>query len=334
MAARLVLENLLNRIWYGRSIARFGLAPAALLYCAAVRTRRLLFRTGILSRRRLPVPVLIVGNLVAGGSGKTSLVVFLAGRFGAQGYRVGISASGYGGAATDWPRGVDADSDPFEVGDEAVLLARRTGCAVCAGPDRVRTVERLAGAGCDLVICDDGLQHEHLARDIEIAVIDAETAFGNGYCLPAGPLREPVSRLRTVDWLVASRGAYPGAVSMEQAVAGVFPIGGDGMPRPLSAFAGQTVHAVAGIARPARFFALLREAGIQVREHAFPDHHRFRPVDIRPGDDNPILMTEKDAVKCRAFSRPDTWFVRIDARMPPEFMRRLLERLGTVQTSA
>jgi len=330
---RRLIESTLHRIWYRHNVAAYALAPVALLYCGVMRIRRGLYRKAVFTRRRFPVPVIVVGNLVAGGTGKTPLVAWLAGQLGAHGYRVGISASGYQGAATNPPRRVTADSNPFAVGDEALLLARRTGCAVCAGADRVRAVEQLLDAGCDLILCDDGLQHERLARDIELALVDAQTGFGNGWCLPAGPLREPLRRLRDLDWLVATRGAYPDAVAMTLSVAGVFPVGGDGPPRPLAAFAGTAVHAVAGIARPERFFTLLGDAGLQVSRHPFADHHRFRPRDLNFRDGKPVLMTEKDAVKCRTFAPPDTWFVRVDAQMPPEFMPRLLSRLAEWQTS-
>lgn len=335
MTARGMIESSLHRIWYTRSPARFLLAPLALLYCIGVRVRDGLYRQGLLARRRFPVPVIVVGNLVAGGSGKTPLTIELARQFGARGFRVGISASGYGGAGRGSPHAVEPDSDPYRVGDEAVELARRTGCAVSAGADRVASVQRLVAGGCDLILCDDGLQHARLGRDLELVTVDAETGFGNGWCLPAGPLREPVARLRHVDAVIATRGTWPGAVSAGQAVAGVFPLGGaDAGARSLADFAGRPVHAVAGIVRPARFFALLKDAGIEVRVHAFPDHHRFRPDDIRFGDGLPVLMTEKDAVKCHSFAPVDAWFVRVDARLPPDFADRLLARLGTPKPSA
>jgi tetraacyldisaccharide 4'-kinase len=328
LSVRLAMETALNRIWYGDSLWRYLLMPPSLAYCAGVRLRAALYDSGVFRRQRFSVPVLIVGNLVAGGSGKTPLVCFLADGLRGEGYRVGICVSGYRGSARHWPRSVDADADPQEVGDEAVLLARRTGAPVCAGPDRVRAVQCLVDAGCDLVICDDGLQHERLGRDLEILVVDARTGFGNGLCLPAGPLREPASRARRVDLVVANAGAWPGAFAMALEPAGVFPVSGQGGPGSLSEFAGREVHAVAGIARPARFFELLESAGVGVTAHAFADHHRFVAGDLDFGDDRPVLMTEKDAVKCRLFARPADWFVRADARLPAEFMRQVLNELN------
>jgi tetraacyldisaccharide 4'-kinase len=188
--------SLLDRHWQNRTLLAWGLWPLSLLFCAVVRVRALAYRRGLLASRGLPVPVIVIGNLSVGGTGKTPLVIWLARRLRAQGRRPGILTRGYRGQARTWPQWVAADSDPSQVGDEPVLLARHSGCPVAAGPDRLASGQLLLErGGCDLLLCDDGLQHYALRRDLEVAVLDGERRLGNGFCLPAGPLREPPSRL-------------------------------------------------------------------------------------------------------------------------------------------
>lgn len=293
----------------------------------------------------LPVPVVVVGNLTVGGTGKTPLVVWLAKQLAARGWSPGIVCRGYGGAAKTWPQRVEPHSAPALVGDEPVLIAARTGRPVYAGPDRVAAARALiAEGGVDVVLSDDGLQHYRLARAFEIAVVDGTRGVGNGWCLPAGPLREPPSRLRNVDAVVVNLGgadasgaadlgrldaalreARPAAddalapgvesanlYSMRLAVCGVYRIA-DGTAAELADFAGRPVHAVAGIGHPERFFRTLEAAGLTVRRHPLPDHAPIAQADLPAGDGVPVLVTEKDAVKCRDFDRDDLWCVSVEA---------------------
>lgn len=316
----------INRIWYGRSPLVWLLLPLSALYCAAVLGRRWLYRVGHKTVHSVGVPVIVVGNITAGGTGKTPLVIWLAQFLKAQGYRPGLVARGYGGGMAKWPQAVTPDSDPASVGDEPVLLARATGCPMAVAPDRVAAAHALlATHDCDVILSDDGLQHYALGRDIEIAVIDGARRFGNGHCLPAGPLREPPSRLREVDLIVANGSPAAGEFAMRvQTDEAVNLLHGE--RRPLTAFRAQPVHAVAGIGHPARFFASLQAAGLDIRAHAFPDHHAYRPEDLRFAD-GPVLMTAKDAVKCRRFARSDCWSVETSVDIDQAFSARLLALL-------
>ncbi len=308
-------------------LALLGL-PFALLFRQLVALRRAAWHLGLRRSYRAPCPVIVVGNLTVGGSGKTPLVLWLAQWLRGQGWCPGIVSRGYGGRARHWPQQVRPDSDPRVVGDEAVLLARQGDCPVCVGPDRGAAVEALLmHSDCDIVIADDGLQHYALARDIEIVVIDGQGGFGNGLMLPAGPLREPVSRLRSVDLVVCNGECRTDAHRMRMRPTGAVALHDECRVRPLEDWRGERVRAIAGIGRPERFFDMLRRQGLRVEAVAFPDHHDFSAADLAFDDDLPLLMTEKDAVKCRRLiHRDDTWVVRIEAVPEAPFIQRL-ERL-------
>ena len=281
--------------------------------------------------------MIVVGNLVAGGSGKTPLALWIAEHLGAKGWSPAIVSRGYGGTA-ETARAATIASEPGEVGDEPILLARRSGCPVWVGRDRIAAIAamRAQHPDCNIVILDDGLQHYRLARDVEIAVVDSR-GFGNGFLLPAGPLREPRARLRSVGAVIAH--------DIEQAevqrFAGRRPVfamalQGEELHRATDArdrrlarsFAGQRVHAVAGIGDPQRFFGYLEKFGVQPVPHPFPDHHPFRPEDLEFGDDSPVMMTEKDAVKCKRFARPHHWVLPVYAAPEPAFGEWLSRQLG------
>jgi len=307
------------------------LTPVSWFFCLVVWLRRLLYRFRLLPVYRAPVPVLIVGNITVGGTGKTPLVIWLVELLIYLGYRPGIVSRGYRGKSDSWPRSVERDSDPLEVGDEPVLLARRTRRPVCVGPDRSAAVKWLIEqAGCDIIVSDDGLQHYALARDLEIAVVDGERRFGNGLCLPAGPLRERVSRLKTVDLVIANGVGREGEHPMKLAVAAAVNLEDGGLNRALEDFIGGPVHAVAGIGHPARFFDTLRQTGLEVIEHPFPDHHAFRYTDISFKDEFPVLMTEKDAVKCSRFAKVSHWFLKVDADLDSNFTKRFTQLLRDI----
>ncbi len=317
----------LNDIWYGRSPWVIALLPLTGLYCAAIGLRRLAYRLGLKRTQRVGVPVIVVGNMTVGGTGKTPVVCWLADYLRRQGFKPGLVARGYGGQARHWPQQVRADSDPAMVGDEPVLLARLTGCPMAVAPDRVAAAQQLLEHhDCDVIISDDGLQHYALGRDIEIAVIDGVRRFGNRLCLPAGPLREPASRLTRVDLVVvnglAGRNEYALTVRADSATNLL-----NDAQRPLADFRGQRLHAVAGIGRPERFFDDLRKQGLDIEPHAFADHYVFRAEDLAFAD-APVLMTEKDAVKCRRFARDNIWAVGTRVELDSRFGTQLLALLA------
>jgi tetraacyldisaccharide 4'-kinase len=303
----------LNRIWYERPAPPWWLVPMSLAYGAVSGSRRFLYAKRMRRTRRLSRPVVIVGNLTVGGTGKTPLVCWLVARLAERGFRPGIVTRGYGGSAVS-VRLIDATDDPKLVGDEPVLLAQRTHVPVAVGRDRPAAAQLLIGAGCDVIVSDDGLQHYALARDCEVVVIDGDRRFGNGWLLPAGPLRETRSRLAVADAIVVNggRALLDGALSMRLEAKSAVALAG-GAAVALDEFAGREVHAVAGIGNPERFFNTLRAHGILVLGHPLADHARITGRDIQFADDKPVLMTEKDAVKCRDEADARHWYVPVSA---------------------
>jgi tetraacyldisaccharide 4'-kinase len=319
------LSRKLIDIWYKDPFIGTWLMPLGFLFSDIARFRKFLYRIGVLKTQRLPVPVIIVGNITVGGTGKTPLIIALAKLLQAQGFKVGIISRGYGG--DEQPRMINRDSDPKQVGDEALLIAKQTGCAMAVAPMRVEAGQLLLEhADCNVILSDDGLQHYALHRDIEIVVIDGERRFGNGYCLPAGPLREPIHRIKSVDFIVVN-GEKTEANEYEMHVTGDTAINlVTGEQKPLSAFAGDsTLHALAGIGNPERFFNLLSNAGLTFTAHSFPDHHEFSSGDIAFKET--VLMTEKDAVKCISFAGSQHWFVPVTATLDKQFTEQLLSLL-------
>lgn len=326
--------DVLNRIWYGNSPLRWGLWPISAVYLALARLRRTAYRRGWRGVVDAPVPVIVVGNVSVGGTGKTPFVIWLADQLKQRGRKVGIVTRGYRGKGTEWPRAVSADSDPEEVGDEPVLLARRTGCPVVAGPDRVACVEALlANARVDVVLSDDGLQHYRLGRSFEIAVVDGVRGMGNGLCLPAGPLREPASRLQEVDAIVVNGGewGHAGVFRATAVVTKVYHLK-DRAQRTLDSFKAEAVHAVAGIGNPQRFFDLLTDAGLDVEPHPLVDHAAIGPEQLEFDEPGAVLITEKDAVKCEHLKLNGVWCVvvdfQFDADKTARLMRLILRDLG------
>ncbi len=313
----------LDHLWYSKNPIAFLLLPLGLLFGAVTALRRVAYRAGLKRTRRFEVPVLVIGNITVGGTGKTPLVIWLADYLRQRGFRPGIVARGYGGGARHWPQQVRPDSDTATVGDEAVMLAARTGCPMCVGPDRPAAVAALlAHTDVNVVLSDDGMQHYALARDIEIAVIDGERRLGNGFLLPAGPLREPASRLARVDMVVVNGQGGNGEFSMKLHQPGVVSLDGQTRGR-LEDFSERKVHAIAGIGNPERFFCLLERHGLNIVRHPFPDHHVFTEKDLLFDEELPILMTEKDAVKCRRLPCRDCWVVPVDAQPDAAFVHRL-----------
>lgn len=319
----------IEKTWSSVNPLSVALLPLSWLFRLISATRRMLYRRGWLASVRLPAPVVVIGNISVGGTGKTPLTVEVVALARRAGYRPGVISRGYGGRSSSYPLLVRPDSSPTQVGDEPLLLARRCGCPVAVDPVRSSAGRLLLEQeGCDLLVADDGLQHYRLQRDVEIAVIDGERRFGNGWCLPAGPLREPVSRLGQVQLRVCNGGRpRPGELAMRLVAEQALPVISGPPGRSLHSFRGERVHGVAAIGHPQRFFASLRAMGLEVAEHPFPDHHAFRPEDLDFGDGKPILMTEKDAVKCEAFAGPEAWFVPVRAQLPAEFENGFLQSL-------
>jgi tetraacyldisaccharide 4'-kinase len=315
----------LQNEWYGKPSPNLLLRPLEAVFRQAVELRQRAYREGRKKVEKLPVPVIVVGNLTVGGTGKTPLTLWLAGFLKARGFRPGIVSRGYGGAAQKRPLAVTPDTDPREAGDEPVLIAQRTGCPVYVFRRRAEAGRALlAETDCDLVIADDGLQHYALARDVEIAVIDGSRGFGNGHCLPAGPLREPPGRLQSVNLVVYSGEAPADGFGMVLDGGEAVSLLDETRRRPLASFSSQPLYAMAGIGNPERFFAHLRSFGLTFEAREFPDHHTYGQEDLLFAGAAPLLMTEKDAVKCRAFAGPEHWHVPVEARLPAEFGKALL----------
>lgn len=343
------MRTWLESEWERRGGGALIFLPFTLLYAAAAAVRRFLYARRILPTWRADVPVIVVGNVTAGGTGKTPLVLAIVDILRAHGWNPGVVARGYGRVPPreQDPRGVvrvlPDVATPEHFGDEPVLIARRSQLPVYISPDRPAAVRELTAdhPEVNVVVSDDGLQHYALGRDIEIAVVDGERRFGNGLLLPSGPLREPVSRLRSVDAIVMNGGggaAIAGVPHFAMTLTGERFVsltqGRQMTPAEFAAFArGQRVVAVAGIGHPPRFFEHLASLGVAARTIAFPDHHAFRPADLRLADAHVIVMTEKDAVKCGAFADARMWLMRVEARLPDAFPDFLLARLARIRRS-
>lgn len=327
--------------WYNGHPLFALLLPLSLVFALIAWLRRTGYRLGWLRAWQAPVPVIVVGNVSVGGTGKTPLTLALVEHLRRQGWRPGIVSRGYGGQGASHPQIVRVDSDAAEVGDEPLLLARRAQAPVVIDPLRVRGVQHLlANSDCNIVLCDDGLQHYALARSVEIAVVDGQRGLGSGWLLPAGPLREPAARLHSVD-LVVVNGAWRAPVAMPEAMpasaatmslmpAAWQPVRAE--PDPASAPTAGPIHAVAGIGHPPRFFAMLAGQGFQPIPHAFPDHHAYSAGDLQFSPPAPVVMTEKDAVKCAGIAPANSWYVPVQAILPDSFWQALNQRLASWRT--
>lgn len=333
--------NFLERAWYEGHPWLYSLWPLSMLFqwLAAHRRRRQSAGTSRLGKQ----PVVVVGNISVGGAGKTSLVIALALELKQRGFSPGIISRGYGAAAADFPLAVTADSDPDMCGDEPALIAASTGCPVVVDPDRPAALAHLlAEYDIDLVLSDDGLQHYRLHRDIEIAVVDGARMFGNGLPLPAGPLREPRQRLIEVDFVIVNGEAAEALelpVPIHQAAMEPHSLVNlaNGEERLFSGapfHVGNTLQLVSGIGNPERFYALMESLPYPLARIEFPDHHKFSAEDFtgeRIDTHQPIVMTEKDAIKCRRFATANFWALRAEMKLPPEFVKNLLRRIERVE---
>lgn len=321
---RRALHDWLQSVWYADHPSGVVLRPLSWAYAALVEARRWLYRRRWLRSIDVGCPVVVVGNLSVGGTGKTPLTLWLAKRLRAAGLRPGIVMRGYRGRART-PRLVSLDLSADEIGDEALLLARRSGCPLAIGADRVAAARLLAAQNVDVVIADDGLQHLRLKRVVEFVVIDGDRRFGNRRLLPAGPLREPLTRLAEVDALIVNGDPVEELEIGMSLVATEAVSLTQGTRRALSRFVPGPVHALAAIGNPVRFFRTLEAHGVRAIPHALPDHQWLTRTDIEFGDSIPVLMTEKDAVKCERFADQRHWFVPVDAELTDEDARALLE---------
>ena len=365
------MRRVVERAWRRRGWLARILYPLSLVYAAGMAARAAAYRAGVFRRYRLPAPLIVVGNLCVGGSGKTPLVMALVDALRARGWRPGVIARGLRAGARpggpgSWPREAGAGdaaesaaAAAFEVGDEAALIARRCGVPVFAGPKRRAAAEALlARHRCDLLISDDGFQHLKLRRDLDIVVVDARRRFGNGWRLPAGPLRESPAAIRRAALVVVNDSGgdghggddgdgdgdgapitHPNKFRMRTCIDRAVQLVHGGREKPLREFAsrdGQAIHAVAGLGDPSRFFRQLRAHGIDARAHAFPDHHRFTAADFAfAAAADTVLMTEKDAVKCEALVAGgelagDYWVVPLRVELPVEFIDAVCAQLGDV----
>jgi tetraacyldisaccharide 4'-kinase len=321
------LRRWLGHRWYGGA-PPLALQPLAALYGLITRIRRTAYARGWCRSRHPGVPVIVVGNLTTGGTGKTPLVLWLVAELRHAGQRPGVVLRGYGGTVRD-ARLVSASDTAEQVGDEAALICQRMQVPVAVGADRAAAAALLARAGCTVIISDDGLQHLALRRDLTIVVVDGERGFGNGALLPAGPLREPAARLDSAD-LVVVNGAdhHRVAARHDPLYLGLVPASlrnlRSGAEEAVDALRGASVHAVAGIGHPQRFFTLLRRLGAHPVEHTFGDHHRFVPGELAFDGGQRIVMTEKDAVRCRAFATEQMWCLPVSAELPAGGATRLL----------
>lgn len=322
----------IHRVWYHGAKSGLVLLPLSGLFCLLLKLRSLMYLLGIFRTHRIQVPVLVVGNITAGGTGKTPTVIWLANALRARGFRPGIVSRGYGGERHQSPLRVSGVSDPSIVGDEPVMLAKRTSCPVVVDADRVRAASVLVKEGVDVIVADDGLQHRRLQRDFEICVIDGQRGLGNGRLLPSGPLREPATRLQSVDQILVNGGVFPVGVSFELAANEAIRLNGS-LTRPLADFKGKTVHAIAGIGNPQRFFSLLRAYDVFVVEHEFSDHAAISLDALRFDDEYDVFMTEKDAVKIRESMADNYWSIPVDLCIDGGESEILIERIVTSMKS-
>lgn len=319
--------------WYGSRRWTLWLLPLTGLFVLLSAARR--FWLLRYAARKLATPVIVVGNISVGGTGKTPLLITLVKWLQQQGFNPGVISRGYGGNAPHYPYLLDASSSAAEAGDEPITIFQQTGCAVCVGSDRIASARFLEDEGCDILLSDDGLQHYRLARDIEIAVVDGQRGLGNGWRLPVGPLREAASRLKNVDWVIVNSPAdgfvLPGMEDLFYIPMHVEPQDfinlQSGEKLHGTHFNNAQVNAVAGIGNPQRFQQTLTSLGVQSSLRIFSDHHAYVPDDLVFDNYLPVIMTEKDAVKCKAFAQSNWFYLPISASLPDTFWSAFQQKI-------
>lgn len=337
-----IVENWIQNQWYKWSVWQLLLIPFSLIFWLLSTLRRVMYRLKLLRSFRVSVPVIVVGNISVGGTGKTPCVLWLVKYLQQQGWRPGIVSRGYGGQVTR-PLKVMPQGNPVELGDEPVLLARRSGCPVWVGRDRVAAAQALLEShpDCNVLVSDDGLQHYRLARDVELAIVDGARLFGNRMLLPAGPLRESISRLDTVDAVVVNQsgtateavGKFGQEFSMQLQGQVLYNLSHPGEQINVKSMQGKQLHAVAGIGYPERFFTHLRQLGLVFEAHSFPDHYAYQKDDLCFQNSDAILMTEKDAVKCAGLGLENAWVLVVDAVIDHALGVKIIEKLRKINGS-
>lgn len=337
------LSQHLPRLWYSSTpswqqrLVLLILRPASWLFAIATALRRLAYRFGVFKTTCLPVPVIVVGNLTVGGTGKTSTVIHLVQELQSRGYHPGIITRGYGREGDQTTvRLIDAETVYTDaISDEALLMAQKTQCPVAMSRHRAAAgLTLIEKHQCDVILSDDGLQHYALSRNIEIALVDGERLLGNGLMLPAGPCREPISRLNQVDMILSKGRADPGNHLLAYGHSHAYSLCNPDMVKPLSDFAcklSQSIHAIAGIANPQHFFNMLHKADLKFTAHEFPDHHHFKKTELAFAANDIVLMTEKDAVKIKAHAIQHHWVVALTVSLPPIVIENILTRLSQLK---
>lgn len=333
------MTNWLQKQWVGFTFWHILLIPVSWIFGVIVSVRKLLYQYAWLKSYRLSVPVIVVGNINVGGTGKTPLVIWLAKQLLLAGYKPGIISRGYGGDVK-YVAEVKVDSSPQHVGDEPVLIAMRTGCPVFVGADRVEVGQALLESypECNVIISDDGLQHYRLQRDVEVVVFDGAKGFGNQALLPAGPLREPKSRLKTVDILVSNgrvecdvRLEGKKSVEMRLEATAFYNLLDDQLSVRATEFAGKRIMAIAGIGNPERFFQQLRFLGLDFKSRAYNDHYFYQARDFENANADVVIMTEKDAVKCKPFAASNFWVLPVNAVIDNDLLIMILNNLNKLR---
>lgn len=328
------LSETITRSWYEGAVWLHLLRPFSALFALIVKMRQFLYRSGAKKRYTAPVPVIVVGNITVGGAGKSPLVSYLVNQFQAQGYAPGVVSRGYGASqSTTTATLVNNQSRPQVVGDEPLMLSQKLACPVAVCAQRELAIKLLLAEGCDLIVADDGLQHLAMDRDIELCVFDSKRLWGNGRLLPSGPLREPLTRLQSINYLILNGGAPDASVTLKQPYLSMSlkpenlrALNGE-EHQALSALSGQKVHAVAGIGNPERFFSTLEAHGLSLHRHAFADHYDYSLADFESLQTFPIIMTEKDAVKCRGLGLKQAWYLPVEAQLDDNLALRIINDL-------
>jgi len=336
--------RLIERVWFEQHQAKFWLlpllAPFSLVFYLITMLRRWLYRCGVFGSATLDVPVIVVGNISVGGNGKTPMVLWLIEQCQQLGLTPGVISRGYGGNATHTPLRLSALTDAQTAGDEPVMIFRRTGVPVVVGAERVASGQMLCNLGCDIIIADDGLQHYRLARDLELAVVDSKRQFGNGLLLPMGPLREALWRLNTVDFVIANGDVHspfnspksPLLIMQLTVKALINCVTGECQTLAWFLQNHPTVNAMAGIGAPSRFFSMLEQLNFSLQQtHAFVDHHAFQAEDLAQFSNQiPLLMTEKDAVKCQTIATQHCWYVAVDAEFTESDSQQMMNKINHI----
>ena len=328
------ISEFVTKSWYQGAFWLYLLWPLNLIYGAVTFLRKYFYRFQFIKSYRANIPVVVVGNITLGGTGKSPLVAHLVESLKDMGFKPGVVSRGYGASiSSEEVREVLSNSHVSEVGDEPLMLKLRVDCPIFVSPTRALAVQALESQGCDVVITDDGLQHYALNRDIEICVFDSERKWGNGCLLPMGPMREPLSRVTATDFVVMN-GADWSAHKQPKEAAFRMDLEADNLrslnderAMPLSKLKGKEVNAIAGIGNPERFFNTLRMQGLSVASHGFTDHHAYTQSDVSFNDDRPLIMTEKDAVKCREFNLSEAWYLPVSAKLSGDLATQIVTAL-------